>query len=83
MVRPVSQSERIPVSPKMIEAGLRAMKAWKNLPPGEVIAAVHRAMVRHDVEFVQVVSDILTPSAALLIIGGAVSKVFQGIRKLG
>jgi hypothetical protein len=45
MVRPVSQSEQIPVSPKMIEAGLRAMEAWKNLPPGEVIAAVYRAMV--------------------------------------
>ena len=41
------------------------------------------AMVGHDVEFVEIVSDILTPSAALLIIGGAVSKVFQGIRKLG
>jgi hypothetical protein len=41
------------------------------------------AAVRHDVEFVQVVSDMLTPSAALLIIGGAVSKVLQGFRKFG
>ena len=45
MVRPVSEGERIPVSPKMIEAGLRAMEAWKNLAPGEVLAAVYRAMV--------------------------------------
>ena len=45
MVRPVIQGEQTPVSPKMIEAGLRAMEAWKNLPPGEVIAAVYRAMV--------------------------------------
>ena len=41
------------------------------------------ALVRHEVQFAHVVSDIMTPSAALLIIGGAVSKIFQGIRKLG
>ena len=33
------------------------------------------ALVRHDIQFEQVVSDILTPITALLIIGGAVSKV--------
>ena len=40
-------------------------------------------LVRQDIPFVQVVSDILTPITALLIIGGTVSKVFQGIQKLG
>jgi hypothetical protein len=44
MARPVSQDKRIAVSPKMIEAGLRAIEAWKDLPLGELVAAVHRAM---------------------------------------
>ena len=45
MVRSLNQGEQIPASPKVIEAGLRVMEAWKSLPPGEVIAAVYRAMV--------------------------------------
>jgi hypothetical protein len=28
----------------MIEAGIRAMSAWKDLPPGELVAAIYRAM---------------------------------------
>ena len=41
------------------------------------------ALVRKDTPFVQIVSDILTPITALLVIGGALSKVFQGLRRLG
>ena len=41
------------------------------------------ALVRHDVELVRVVSDILTPSAALLIIGDMVSKTFASLGKSG
>ena len=44
MVRPAARAEQIPVSGKMIDAGLRAIEAWKDLPPGELIAAVYRAM---------------------------------------
>jgi hypothetical protein len=44
MARPVSQDKQIAVSPKMIEAGLRAIEAWKDLPLGELVAAVYRAM---------------------------------------
>ena len=32
------------VTPEMIKAGLKALEQWKNLPPGEVMAAVYRAM---------------------------------------
>jgi hypothetical protein len=28
----------------MIKAGLKALEQWKDLPPGEVMAAVYRAM---------------------------------------
>jgi hypothetical protein len=28
----------------MIEAGLQALERWKHLPPGELLAAVYRAM---------------------------------------
>jgi len=44
MGKPVGRAEQIPVSAKMIEAGLRAIETWKDLPPGELIAAVYRAM---------------------------------------
>jgi hypothetical protein len=33
------------VTPEMIKAGLKALEQWKDLPPGEVMAAVYRAMV--------------------------------------
>jgi hypothetical protein len=32
------------VTPEMIKAGLEALEQWKDLPPGELIAAVYRAM---------------------------------------
>ncbi len=32
------------VTPEMIKAGLKALEQWKDLPPGEVMAAVYRAM---------------------------------------
>jgi hypothetical protein len=38
------------------------------------------ALAGQHVEFVQVVSDILTPIAALLIIGGTVTKIVKGFR---
>ena len=44
MVKPDGRAEQIPVSAKMIEAGLRAIETWRDLPPGELIAAVYRAM---------------------------------------
>ena len=44
MVKPVGRVEQIPVSAKMIGAGLRAIETWRDLPPGELIAAVYRAM---------------------------------------
>ena len=44
MVKPVVRAEQIPVSAKMIGAGLRAIETWRDLPPGELIAAVYRAM---------------------------------------
>ena len=40
------------------------------------------ALVRHHVEFAQVVSDILTPSAACLIFGGLVSKTLGSLGKI-
>ena len=45
MASPVGRTERVAVSPKMIEAGVRAMEVWKDFPPGELVAAVYRAMV--------------------------------------
>ena len=36
-----------PVTSRMIEAGLRALEEWKHLPPGELLAAVYRAMAAH------------------------------------
>ena len=44
MARPVDRGEGIPVSPQMIKDGLKALELWKELPPGEAIAAVYRAM---------------------------------------
>ena len=44
MARPVDRGEGIPVSPQMIKESLRAIERWKDLPPGELIAAVYRAM---------------------------------------
>ena len=44
MASPVGRIERVAVSPKMIEAGVRAMEVWKDFPPGELVAAVYRAM---------------------------------------
>jgi len=44
MASPAKPTDQMPVSPKMIEAGLRAMEAWKDLPSGELMAAVYRAM---------------------------------------
>lgn len=44
MAAPGNRTKAAPVSPKMIEAGLRTMEAWKNLPPGELLAEVYRAM---------------------------------------
>jgi len=32
------------VTPRMIDSGLQALKKWKHLPPGELLAAVYRAM---------------------------------------
>ncbi len=32
------------VTPEMIKAGLKALEQWKNLPPGELMAAIYRAM---------------------------------------
>ena len=33
------------VTPKMIEAGLAALEQWRQLAPGERLAAVYRAML--------------------------------------
>jgi hypothetical protein len=44
MSRPVNRTEWVSVSPRMIEAGLRAMEVWKELPRGERLAEVYRAM---------------------------------------
>jgi hypothetical protein len=44
LAKPIDRGEGIPVSPQMIKEGLRALALWKELPPGEVIAAVYRAM---------------------------------------
>ncbi len=41
--RPPSQNQAA-VTPKMIGAGLQALERWKHLPPGELLAAVYRAM---------------------------------------
>ena len=38
---------QIPVTSRMIEAGLCALEDWKDLPPGELLAAVYRAMAAH------------------------------------
>ncbi len=47
MMSPATRDAQKAVSPKMIEAGVRAMSVWKDLPPGELVAAVYRAMAAH------------------------------------
>ncbi len=44
---PTTRDTQTAVSPKMIEAGVRAMSAWKDLPPGELVAAIYRAMAAY------------------------------------
>ena len=39
-----ARDHQIAVTSRMIEAGLRALEDWKDLPPGELLATVYRAM---------------------------------------
>ncbi len=44
MTKRRSGENQAAVTPEMIKAGLKALEQWKDLPPGEVMAAVYRAM---------------------------------------
>jgi hypothetical protein len=45
---PATRDAQKAVSPRMIEAGVRAMSVWKDLPTGELVAAVYRAMAVYE-----------------------------------